>query len=290
MWNNFKHTLSRSRGQIIGWGLGLGLYGAYLAGFFDTLMGMSDQFTDLIEGYPPELIAIMGLQNPEDLFSPSGFLHTYIFSLMPLILGVLAIIAGSGLLVADEEDGVLDLILGHPVSRFRFFAGRLLAHVTAVTAIVAVLWIGVLIGTTTSSLELSVAQVLGPNISLLAVMLFFSSFALMASMLLPSRRFAAMATGVLLVVSFFLTMVGNLDPNLTSVAEFSPLSYYQGGKAIDGMEWGWILGLLSGSLIFSLVALWRFQAREVRVGGEGEFVLPRLNLRRRQSAPSVSGS
>lgn len=291
MWNNFKHTLARSRSQILGWGLGLGLYGAYLTGFFDTLLGMRAQFSDLIEGYPPELVAIMGLKNPEDLFSPSGFLHSYIFSLMPLILGVLAILVGSGMLVSDEEDGVLDLILGHPVSRMRFFLGRLLAWLTTLSAIVVLLWIGILVGSQRSSLELGAAALLWPNLSLLAVMLFFSTFALMASLLLPSRKIAAMVSGLILVASFFLTMIGNLDPSLTAAADFSPLTYYQGGMAIDGMEWGWVLGLLGGSLVFSAMALWRFQARELRVGGEGQFALPRLRLRSRKAQSSrVTGT
>ncbi len=55
----------------------------------------------------------------------------YGFSLLPVIVGIFALIAGSGLIASDEESGRLDLILAHPPSRTALFWGRLLAFVGA---------------------------------------------------------------------------------------------------------------------------------------------------------------
>ena len=215
MWTNFKHSIIRSRWQIIGWGLIMGFYGAYMVSFYDNLLGMQDQFMELIANYPPELLAALGVSSPEELFSVGGYLNTYVFSYMPLIVGVLAILAGSGLLASDEEDGVLDLIMGHPVSRVRLFIGRLLAFVATLTAVAVLLWAGLAIGTLTVELDLSMINLMWPSLSLLAALLFFGTFSVMASMLLPSRKIAAMAAGGLLAASFLLTMFGNLDPTLS---------------------------------------------------------------------------
>ena len=283
MWNNFKHTIIRSRWQIIGWGLILGFYGAYMVSFYDNLVGMQDQFMDLIANYPPELLAAVGVTSPEELFSVAGYLNTYVFSYMPLIVGVLAVLAGSGLLAADEEDGVLDLVMGHPVSRGRLFAGRLLAFAATLASILMLLWAGLAIGTLTVDLGLSAIDFVWPALSLFATLLFFGTFSVMASMLLPSRKIAAMAAGGLLAVSFLLTMFGNLDPMLATVADFSPLSCYQGGKAIAGVEWTWLAALFGISIVFAVIALWRFQKREFRVAGERGFAFPRLRLRRQDA-------
>jgi len=284
MWTNFKHSIIRSRWQIIGWGLVLGFYGAYMVSFYDNLLGMQDQFMELIASYPPELLAAVGVTSAEELFSVAGYLNTYVFSYMPLIVGVLAILAGSGLLASDEEDGVLDLVMGHPVSRARLFTGRLLAFVTTLAAIAALLWAGLAIGTLTVDLGLGAIDFVWPSLSLFAALLFFGTFAVMASMLLPSRKIAAMAAGGLLTVSFLLTMFGTLDSTLATIADFSPLSYYQGGKAIAGVEWTWLAGQLAISMVFAAIALWRFQKREIRVAGERGFSLPRLRLRRTKAA------
>jgi ABC-2 type transport system permease protein len=283
MWINFKHSIIRSRWQIIGWGLILGFYGAYMVSFYDNLLGMQDQFMELIANYPPELLAAVGVTSPEELFSVAGYLNTYVFSYMPLIVGVLAVMAGSGLLAADEEDGVLDLVMGHPVSRGRLFAGRLLAFVATQASVAMLLWAGLAIGTLTVDLGLSAIDFVWPSLSLLAALLFFGTFAVMASMLLPSRKIAAMAAGGLLAVSFLLTMFGNLDPTLASIADFSPLSYYQGGKAIAGIEWTWLAALFGISIVFAIIALWRFQKREIRVAGERGVAFPRLRLRRQDA-------
>jgi hypothetical protein len=53
-----------------------------------------------------------------------------------------------------------------------------------------------------------------------------------------------------------------------------PYAYYQGSEAINGLNWGWLLGLLTVSAVFLLLAWWRFQNRDIRVAGEGSWRLP----------------
>lgn len=83
-----------------------------------------------------------------------------------------------------------------------------------------------------------------------------------------------------MVASFFISGFARLDENFESVARFSPMSYYQGGYAMNGINWEWIAGLLGFSLLFALVAWWLFQRRDIRVGGEGGWGLPKLSWRR----------
>ncbi len=277
MWINFTHTLSRSRGQILGWGIGLGLYAGYMVGFFDNIIGMRAQFEELKSAYPPEIQALVG---GADLFSPSGFVHTYLFSYTTIILGILAVLAGSGLLVSDEEDGTLDLLLGHPVSRTRLFLGRASALAVTLVAVLGIIWLASVIGSLRSSIGLGAGEMALPFVSLLAVLLLFASLALLFSMLLPSRRMAASAAGVVLVASFLLDVAAEMDPGLETISQFSPLHYYQGGMAIEGMEWGWVLGLVALAVLFGAAALWLFQRREIRVAGEGGFGFPGLPFRR----------
>lgn len=271
----FRNAFARSRGAILGWGLSLGLYGLFLVQFYDTLAKQQEQFTQLLKSYPPELMAFFG--DVANITSPEGYLNLEFFSYAPLLVGIYAVLAGSGLLADDEEKGTLDLWLGHPVSRTGFFVGRLLAFVAAATGILALTWLGFVVGRRWSELfVLSARELALPFLSLLAVILFFGMLALLLSMLLPSRRLAAMVAGLALVASFFVNGLARIDENLEKVAKFLPLHYYQGGDAITELNGEWLFGLLAVAALFALLAGWRFERRDIRVGGEGGWRLPRL--------------
>ncbi len=267
MFTIFWYSLGRSRGQILGWGLALAVLGGYLVGFYDTLATQQETLEQLLASYPPELMAIFG--DMTEMFTPQGYLHVEFFSYMPLILGIYAVLAGSGLLVGDEESGTLDLLMAHPLSRTSFYLGRLAAFVSTTFLILLVTWAGFAVVVPTTTMDISPLEIAAPFLSLLVFLLLFGALALFLSMVLPSRRFAAMTGGMLLVASFFISTLARIDENLIAAAEYSPFNYYQGGEAIGGVEWAWIGGLLGFAALFALLAWWRFERRDIRVGGEG---------------------
>jgi ABC-2 type transport system permease protein len=268
----FRYRLARYRGQVLGWGIGLALLGLFMAQFYGTIVDQSDQFQELLDSYPKELMAFFG--DVSDLATPSGYLNLEYFILMPLILGVFAVLVGSGLLVSDEESGRLDLILAHPVGRGELFWGRALAFVAAMVGILVLAWLGIYLPTSWTALHVGWMDLTLAYVSLFAVLLLFGAFALMLSLLLPSRRMAAMVSGLALVVSYFVTSLANAISELEPVAQVSPLTYYQGGEALDGLNLTWVVGLLLPALLFSILAWWRFERRDVRVGGEGAWRRP----------------
>jgi len=263
----YRYALRRARGQVLGWGLPLGLFSLYLASFYQTIAQQREQFEQLLQYYPKELIAFFG--NVETILTPEGYLSVEMFSYMPLVLGIFAVLAGSGLLVSDEEKGTLDLILAHPVSRTALFVGRLLAFVTTTVIILALMWLGLVTASTWSPLGVGAGRLALPFLSLLAILLFFGTLALLLSMLLPARRLAAMGAGILLVGNFFLIGLANINDDLKPIARLTPLHYYQSGEAIGGLNGRWVAGLLAVALLFALLAWWRFQRRDIRVVGEG---------------------
>ncbi len=269
----FRYALSRLRGQILGWGIVLFLLAMMSVYRYEIVRENQQAILQIVQGSSGRFIALFG--DPSKLMSPEGFLSLAFFTFLPLILGVFAVLAGSGLLVADEENGTLDLVLAHPISRTRLFLGRLFAFVVATVAILVLSWVGFALALGRSSIAVSPRAIALPYLSLLAVLLFFGGLALLLSMVLPSRRLAAMTAGIVLVVSYFLTTLARLDPNLENVARLSPTYYYQSGDAIGGLNLGWFAGLLAVAALFAIVAWWRFQRRDIRVIGEGVWNWPR---------------
>jgi ABC-2 type transport system permease protein len=280
MLTTLRYTLSSLRGQILGWGLGVAGLGLILVPFYDVFMEQQADFVQMLESYPPEFLAFFG-GDATTLATTEGYLGMYGFSMLPVIVGIFAVIVGSGLLASDEENGRLDLIVAHPVSRAGLFWGRTLAFVAASLGILILGWLGFSVLLGGSSLDVTWGQMAVPFLPLLAQTLIYGALALLLSMLLPARRLAAAGAGIVLVTSYFLSSMAGLNESLASVAQFLPYDYFQGSEALSGLDWTAFLGLLAASAALALLAWWRFQRRDIRVVGEGGWRLPTLRLRRR---------
>jgi len=274
----FRYTLRRFRGQILGWGIGLALLAVLLISIYDSFASEFDQFEELLALYPAEITAFIG--DITSMATPEGWVSVEFFSYMPLILGIFGVLMGSGLLVSHEESGTLDLIMAHPVSRTALFMGRLLAFVTATVAILVITWLGFIVSMTWSSIDIGWGRMWLPHLALLAQLLLFGTISLFLSMILPSRRLAATMAGLLLVASFFITGLAKINQDLEPFAKLSPLNYYQAQEAFHALNGGWLAGLLAATVLFAALAWWRFQRRDIRVGGEGSWRLPALPFRR----------
>jgi ABC-2 type transport system permease protein len=288
MKTTLRYTLSSLRGQIIGWGLGVAALGLILVPFYDVFMEQQEDFLQMIDSYPPEFLAFFG-GDATALATPEGYLGMYGFALLPIILGIFAVLAGSGLLASDEEGGRMDLIVAHPVSRAALFWGRVLAFVGATVGILVLGWLGFCVLLGGSSLDVGWGKMALPFLPLLAQTLIYGAVALLLSMLLPSRRLAAAGAGIVLVMSYFLTSMASLNESLATVAQFLPYHYFQGGEALGGLDLASFLGLLAASAVLAAAAWWRFERRDIRVAGEGGWRLPSLfrHRRSRDSVPSA---
>jgi len=268
----FRNSLSRSRGQIIGWGLALFLLGMLSIIRIQLMLENPELIEQLMKGRGRGVVAAFG--GGGKVMSPGWALSMAFFSYMPLVLGVFAVMSGSGLLAADEENGTLDLVLAHPITRTDLFLGRLLAFAVALVIVLLISWLGFVVAMMRTPLDVSVWALGKPYLSLLALMLFFGHLALLLSMVLPARRSAAMVAAVILLVSYFLTTLARIDPGLKTVADLSPTTYYQSGDAIDNLDTFYLLGLLAPAVLFSALAWWLFERRDIRVVGEGGWRWP----------------
>lgn len=271
MFAEFKHTLGRFRGRIWGWGIGLGLYSLVLVYFYEMFI-KSSQLPALLASYPQDLLAFFG--EMMSAAKPVGYIDTYYYLYMTLILGIFAVSAGAALLVEDEEHGILDLVLAHPISRSALFCGRWLAFAVATVAILLLGWVGWLPFAQRVGLNLTPWQFWLPNVPLLAEMLLFCSLGVLLSVALPSSRMAGSVAGTLLAANWLLRGLAAMNRDLQSVMKWTPLHFYQGGKAAEGLNGSWLAVLLGATLLLTLIAMVLFQRRDIRVGGERSWALP----------------
>lgn len=268
----YKHALRRLRGQMMGWSFGVALYGLMMAFLYAEISDMADAMQTYLDMFPEAMLAFF--ENIHAITTPMGYIDVYFFSYMHLVVGILAISAGAGLLAGDEEKGTLDLVLAHPVSRVQILFGRFLGLGTALGVILTAGWLSWVLPAKRVGLEYTGLQLLLPFLPLLAVLLLFAALALFFSMVLPAARMAGMLAGALLVANYLFLGLANLNDSLKPVMKFTPLRYYQGGTALDGLEGKWLAGLFLGAAVMIGAALALFLRRDIRVGGERSWKLP----------------
>jgi len=134
-------------------------------------------------------------------------------------------------------------------------------------------WLGWVLPSSRTGLHLTWLQFLRPFVPLWAVLMLFSALAALLSMLLPSASTASMTAGTLLAANWLLEGMLGINEHLKAAYRWTPLYFFQGGDAIDGIQWSWLAMLVGATLLLALLAWWLFQRRDIRVGGERSWSL-----------------
>jgi ABC-2 type transport system permease protein len=277
MFTVIRYSFRSARGALIGWGIGLAALALMMGSIFDMMVSSGDLLNAYAEGLPE----LAELFNFASMNTPIGWLDVEYFSFVPLIIGLFAAGAGASLLASDEEGGTLDLILAHPVSRTTLFWGRFLTTTLVTIILLLISWASLLLTMTWSeNFTIPALDLLLPFTSLFAILMFFMTLALFFSMMLPARRMASMLTAMLVVASFFITLLSGVVDQLERAADFSPLTYLETATAIeDGLNLTWFSVFIAIDLVLALISWQMFQRRDVRVGGEGSWRFLKRNLR-----------
>jgi ABC-2 type transport system permease protein len=266
MFAEFRNTLRRLRGAIIGWAVGVFLYDAMISSFYSSITEMGDEMLTMLENYPPEMMAFF--PGIAEFTSPIGYINTYYSDLMTVIFAIFGIVLCAKLLVGDEEDGILDLVISYPISRTKLFWGRLLAFLVGTIVVLLASWLGWLLPAESAGLPLTAYEMLLPNLPILVMILLYGSLTLLFSLWLPSTRFASSVGTALAIGNFLLVGLSGLNEELLPIYEKTPFYFNQGAKIIEGVKWEWLGGMTGIAVVLFLLSWWVFSRRDIRVGGE----------------------
>ena len=264
----FQRKLFKNGLMILGWGIGLALLGYFLFDIYESLFVMDADLQAIMNAFPEEMLAFFG--GDVDIFDPEGWLHLEFFSYIPIILGLVVVSGATRLIVKNEERGTLELILAQPISRSAVFWSKLAALIVTLILILAITWGGFVFGlANTDGFNLEQGQLIRPFVSLFAILLFFLSLSLMLSMILPTSGSASMVTNLVLIASFFITSLAQIYDRLEPLNRYSPLRYYQGGRALSGYNIEYLIILFGISVLFIGLSWFLFEKRDLHFGGTG---------------------
>ncbi|MEC8692045.1 MAG: ABC transporter permease subunit [Verrucomicrobiota bacterium] len=274
-----SYSLKRSFSIILGWGIPLMLLGIITIPFYDLVAENEKQLRPVLDTLKPLLKSFVGGDEAAQVFTPEGFIALRYFAFLPVVMGIFGSVYGSGLLAADEERGILDFLMAHPISRSQIFWGRLLSFLLILTLIIGFGWFGLWLGVLKAeSMNFSPVKLWLPYLSVFAVTWLFACLSLALSMVMPSRSAAAMFSGIIVLAGYIITNLSKAIKGLESWALFSPITYFQ-SNAMMGLKLNPLTVLFVSSIIFVAFAWKAFVNRDIRVAGDGGWKIPFLGSR-----------
>ncbi len=262
MLNLLKHEMQSRWGAIIGWGIGLALFGAMYIAIYPEAGPAMATLADL------SIYQAMGIE----MGSFEGFIASSVVQFIPIILGIYAIITSTQTLAGEEDDGTLELVLTMPLPRWQIVAVKAIAM--AVTAIlilvIAGLGNGITLNASKASVEVDVTptELFWATLSGWPITMAFMMIGLFLGAYLPNRRTAALTTTVIFLASYFGETLAGFAESLDAVKPFSLFTYFDSSSAlfIEGVQASDVWTLLIVTAVFFGLALLAFQRRNVTVG------------------------
>ena len=261
----YLRALGEAWGAILGWGIVVGVLINSVVVTFPTDPTKRAAFAADIQKVTQNF-RFYG--DPVALDTFGGYLTWRILGLVPVLLGIWALLAGSRMVRGDEQRGRLDILLSTPTGRGRLLLSRAAAFATAVLSalILAAVFSMAGVAITPFGTDYTPGAVVITMLNIGAVTLLFAALALLLGQVVQTRRMAASITGVLLGAAYFGNNLSDSSDLLKALRVINPLYYYSLSKPlIDsiGPNWAAIIGLLVVAVIFTVAALWVFVRRDI---------------------------
>ena len=262
---------------VMGYGLGLVVLATWLGVLF-PVMRESDDFVAFMENLPTEMLSVFGMDSATFL-SAAGFLTAYLYTLFaPLLILFFAISAVVAEIMAEERDGLVDMLLSSPVSRTRVFLEKAGGVGLAALALVAVLTGALLVVNPIFELSLSVTGVLAAGLSLWLLGVLFGAVTLVAGTFTGRSVAAGGVAGSLAFLAWFINGFSDLYLPLQSIDWASPFTWYQEPNPLmEGVGAGHLWLAITAAVLVT-VATFLFRRRDLATE---RAVLPEIKAIRR---------
>lgn len=259
----YLKTLSDKRFFVLGWTIGFAALAALMVSFYPA-MHQDGTIDALVANMPEAFKGLIG-----DLANLSSF-HTYLASQlfdirMPLIAGVMAIILGLSLSVADEEKGELRTVLSLPVGRTKLLIEKWLTMLTIMTSTLVGLLAGIYLTMPLidgASLEPEVTWRLIAMTGLMMVTFGTIPFAIG---LTTGKRGVATGVSILVVIGSFI--VSTFSAAVDWLQDYEILSLLHYFPAVDiaktGIESRDVIVLAGLTFTLLLIAYISFRRRDI---------------------------
>ncbi len=262
----FAETLRRNWKTAIYWGLGIGFM-VWLQIIIVQDTTMITQTAEIMESMPPFLLQMLGgTSDMQFLATPDGYLALQFFGFILLVFAFYAAVAGLNITANDEDSGIMDVFLSLPIIRWQLVLTRGLAFALLSALVIAVTLICMLIGFAMVPGIFNIEHMILATFNILPATLVVLTFTAMAAAVIRRKGGAMALTAAFIIGSYMLDFLAKAAPDtiLGTLQKLSFFAYYDSASVVQhGLSPVNILILLAASAIFAIIAMWRYQHRDI---------------------------
>lgn len=255
-------TLWDQRRSLLGWAIGFAAVSLVYGGFYP--FAATPEYAELIESMPPALAEAMGWG---DISTPHGYLGATVFGILgPVLAVIMAIGLGTRAIAGSEEDGSLEMLIAHPVTRTRVVVQKAVALALATLMAGVIVLVAILAIRGPIDLDIPFAHIAAATLDLALMGLLFGSLAILVGGITGRRGLAISVTAAVVVIAY---LANGLAPQVDALAwmqNVSPFHWADGTSTLrDGIDP--LNTLLLGGVAAVLVAgaAFAFNRRDVGV-------------------------
>jgi len=262
MFNLLRHELQSRTSAVIGWSIGLILFGAMYISIYPEMESQMAGLADL------SIYQAMGIA----IGTIEDYIGSTVILFFPILLCIYGIITSTGTLAGEEDNGTLELVLAMPMYRWQIVAVKALAIGVVAFLILLISGLGnvLVLNAVKASVEVDITggQLLRAVLNGWPITMAFMMMGMFFGAYLPNRRVAAMLITVILVASYFGENLGGMVASLEFIKPYSLFTYFDSSAAVfsQGVNPGDFWLLIGVAAVFFGLTVLSFNRRNVTVG------------------------
>ncbi len=201
-----------------------------------------------------------------DYGSLTGWMRSEIGAVYgPLVIGATAITAAAGTTAGEEEQGILGLVLAHPVDRSSLILAKAAAVAVAVGIVAAGTWLGLIAGVAVAGGGIGLGDLTALAVHLGFFGLVLGALALAVAAATGRKAVAISVASAVGVVGFLVNGFAPLVDAVEWLKYLSPFYYYEGNDPItNGVDVGDLAILAAATALLTTAAAVLIRRRDLR--------------------------
>ncbi len=221
-------TVFEKRWSMAVWFIGLFATTVLIMLIFPTLR---DTLGKALNDVPDSIKGILG--DAQTYQRINGFIDIQVLAQMVFMTIIYGVILFTGVLAGDENDGTLQTLLAHPVSRTRVYVEKLAGASLLLAIVNSSVFFGILIGAQIIGESVDVVRVALACVMLYLVTFVFGVIGFAIGAVTGKRGFAGAIAGALAFFSYLITNLAPTVKMLEGVNKFSPYEYFNKPTILD---------------------------------------------------------